>query len=90
MRKWRGGNRSGMAKHVEIRRSVDDHLKNLRNRASEMRLLLWRKGAMADPSVLMHGMDEIFESTIELETLLTRERMAAASKTTKAPEGANT
>jgi hypothetical protein len=69
-----------MATHKQIRRSVDENLKALRNRASELRLLIWKHGAMADPRALMTGMDEIFESSVELETLIVRERMAASPR----------
>lgn len=69
-----------MATNKQLRRSVDETLKALRNRASELRLLVWKYGAMSDPKIIMAGMDEIFESSVELETLIIRERMSVNPK----------
>lgn len=65
-----------MATNRELKESLDDGLKNIRSKTSELRMLVWRNGATADPKVLLQGLDELFEASVELEVLMNRERLS--------------
>lgn len=65
-----------MATGLQLRGAVDQTLKSIRIKATEMRTMVWREGATTDPRAVLNGMDRIFEMIVEMESLLQRERMA--------------